>query len=69
MQELLPDNPGLGTSLMTVTSFLGSAFSGLVFGLWGRDGAYQDLALVGACMAVVGALAIGLVDRERKRAG
>ena len=41
----------------------------LVFGLWGRDGAYQDLALVGALMAMIGALAIGFVDRERRRAG
>ena len=67
VQEMLPDNPGLGTSLMTVTSFLGSAFSGLVFGIWGRDGAYQDLALVGALMAVAGAVAIGLIDRRRSQ--
>ncbi len=69
VQQLLPDNPGLGTSLMTVTSFLGSTLSGLVFGLWGRDGAYQELALAGAAMAVLGALAIGFVDRGRQRAG
>ena len=68
VQDLLPDNPGLGTSLMTVTSFIGSAFAGLVFGILGQDGAYHDLAPVGAAMALVGAVTLWLVDRQEKRA-
>lgn len=65
VQDLLPDNPGLGTSLMTVTSFIGSAFAGLVFGILGHDGAYHDLAPVGAAMALVGAITLWLVDRGK----
>jgi hypothetical protein len=64
VQELLPDRPGLGTSLLSISSLLYRALGALVFGSASLIG-FSGAAWFGAGLALGGCSLLYLLDRPR----
>ncbi|MCE6077186.1 MFS transporter [Agrobacterium vitis] len=63
LQNLLPDRPGLGSSLISVANCLGAALAALVFALFSET-SYRECALIGGLIVASGGAAIWLWDRR-----
>jgi MFS family permease len=63
-QDLLPDRPGLGTSLLSISSLVHKIIAAGVFALAGTALGFSGAALAGAAIAVFGCLVLLLLDRN-----
>ena len=63
MQELLPDRPGLATSLMSISSMVSRTLSAIVFAGIGLVYSYAGAMVAMAMIAMVGAIGIFVLDR------
>ena len=63
MQELLPDRPGLATSLMSISSLISRTLSAIVFAGIGLVYSYAGAMVAMAMIAMVGAIGIFVLDR------
>jgi cyanate permease len=62
-QNLLPDRPGLGTSLLSISSLVYKIIAAGVFALAGTALGFSGAALCGAAIAILGCLMLLLLDR------
>jgi Major Facilitator Superfamily len=67
LQNLLPDRPGLGTSLLSIAALVCKVIATGVFALSGTALGFSGAAIVGAVIAVVGCLMLLLLDRNPHR--
>ncbi|WP_421362329.1 MFS transporter [Agrobacterium rosae] len=58
LQNLLPDRPGLGSSLISVANCIGVAVAALTFAPFSQTKAFSDCAIVAAIIVALGGLAI-----------
>ena len=63
VQDLLPDRPGLATSLMSISSLISRTLSALVFAGIGLVYSYAGAMVAMAMIALVGAVGIYVLDR------
>jgi uncharacterized membrane protein len=65
LQDQLPDRPGLGTSLLSISSVLNKLLGALVFAsagfAWGMFGA----AIIGGVIGLIGCAGLFLLDRSK----
>jgi predicted MFS family arabinose efflux permease len=64
VQNLMPDRPGLGTSLLSIVALGQRCLGALVFALAGTWMGFAGAALVGAAIAVLGCVLLFLLDRS-----
>ncbi len=64
LQNLLPDKPGLGSSLQSITSALGGSFSAATFALGTSTVGYSGTAFFAATIAVLSAVAVLALERR-----
>jgi MFS transporter, SET family, sugar efflux transporter len=64
LQDLIKSRPGLGSSLLSVTSFLGSAVSSLAFSAIGSTIGMSGIAIVGSLLAAAGGLGLLFAGRR-----
>jgi Major Facilitator Superfamily len=64
LQNLLPDRPGLGTSLLSIGALVCKIIATAVFALAGTALGFSGAALVGAAIAVAGCGMLLLLDRS-----
>jgi hypothetical protein len=64
VQELLPDRPGLGTSLLSISSLLYRSLGALVFGSSDVLG-FSGAAWLGGGIAVLGCILLYTLDRAK----
>lgn len=64
LQNLLPEKPGLGSSLQSITSALGGSFSAGIFALGTTTVGYSGTAFLCATMAILSALAVLALERR-----
>jgi hypothetical protein len=64
LQNLLPDRPGLGTSLLSIGALVCKVIATAVFALAGTTLGFSGAAIVGAGIAVLGCLMLLLLDRN-----
>lgn len=67
LQGLLPDRPGLGTSLYSVNILANRSIAAGIFALAGLSWGLQGAAVAGAGIALAGCCAIFVLDRSGKR--
>ncbi len=65
LQNLLPDRPGLGTSLLSIGALVCKVIATGVFALSGTALGFSGAALVGAVIAVLGCLMLLTLDRDK----
>jgi predicted MFS family arabinose efflux permease len=65
IQELVADSPGLGSSLMSITSFVSSGIGAATFALGTRVADYSTTALIGAGVAALGGGTLLFLERKR----
>ena len=63
VQDLLPDRPGLATSLMSISSLISRTLSALVFAGIGLVYSYAGAMMAMAMIALMGAVGIYVLDR------
>lgn len=67
LQNLLPDRPGLGSSLISVANCIGVAVAALTFAPFSETGAFEDCAILAASVVAVGGVAIWVWDKRHLR--
>jgi Major Facilitator Superfamily len=67
LQNLLPDRPGLGTSLLSITALVCKIIATGVFALSGTALGFSGAAVVGAMIAVFGCFMLLMLDRSKAR--
>jgi MFS family permease len=65
VQDLLPERPGLGTSLMSVGGLLNKLLGAAIFALVGTVLGYSGALICGAALTVAGCVAVFLLDKGR----
>jgi predicted MFS family arabinose efflux permease len=65
-QDLLPDRPGLGSSLLSVTSLISRAAAALIFAAIGWAYSIQGALWAGAIICIVGCIGIAVLHRTRR---
>jgi MFS transporter, SET family, sugar efflux transporter len=65
LQNLLPDRPGLGTSLLSIGALVCKVIATAVFALAGTALGFSGAALLGAAIAVAGCGMLLLLDRTQ----
>ncbi len=64
VQDLLPERPGLATSLLSISTLVNRTLSALVFAGIGLVYSYVGAMMAMALLALLGSLAIWVLDRE-----
>ena len=64
-QELLPDRPGLGSSLLSVTSLLSRAAAALLFGAIGWAYGIHGALWAGAAVCIIGCIGITMLSKQK----
>lgn len=67
LQNLLPDRPGLGSSLISVANCIGVAVAALTFAPFSETRAFEDCAILAASVVAVGGLVIWVWDKRHPR--
>ena len=65
LQELMPDRPGLGTSLLSIGSLLNKGFGAVVFASAGTAIGFSGAAWFGVIVTVIGCALLYMLDRRR----
>jgi predicted MFS family arabinose efflux permease len=65
MQDLMPDRPGLGTSLLSIGSVFNKGIGALVFASAGTIIGFSGAAWFGAALTVAGSCGLYMLDRKR----
>ena len=65
LQDLMPDRPGLGTSLLSIGSLLNKGFGAVVFASAGTVIGFSGAAWFGVTVTVIGCVLLYLLDRRR----
>jgi predicted MFS family arabinose efflux permease len=65
-QDLLPDRPGLGSSLLSVTGLISRAAAALIFAAIGWIYGIHGALWAGAIVCLIGCVGIALLDRQRR---
>lgn len=63
LQDLFPERPGLGTSLLPIHSFLGSGIAAGVFAASAPFTSYQGAAWIGAAVTLVAAFVLVTIEK------
>lgn len=63
-QSLLPDRPGLGTSLLSISSLLYKVIGAGIFACAGTSLGFAGAAMTGAAIAIAGCAALFVLDRK-----
>lgn len=73
LQNLLPDRPGLGSSLISVANCLGAAIAAITFAPFANHGAFRECAIAAGIVVAIGGLAVRSLathaDRRRQNPG
>ncbi len=64
LQNLMPEKPGLGTSLLSISGAIGGGISAIAFAIGTSTMGYSGTALIGGALALLSSAAIWLQDRE-----
>ena len=65
VQNLLPDRPGLSTSLLSIVGLVNRCLGALVFAVAGTSLGFAGAALAGAMLAAAGCAGIYAMDRVK----
>ena len=68
VQDLMPDRPGLGTSLMSIEGVMARALSALVFALIGSWISLSGALLIAGGLGILGAVSLVALERSRPAA-
>jgi MFS family permease len=64
-QDLLPDRPGLGSSLLSITNLISRAAAALIFAAIGWTYGVHGALWAGAIVCIIGCIGIALLERQR----